>query len=174
MALGMASARQRTSIVWVTMLTVPPRLTPGRLVGVPDPDRDVDADRRTLAKPHEIHMQRQVADGVELKVTGNDAVLHAVDLDVVNGGEKVSGIDALAQVAVVERDRQRRLAVAVDDSGYAAHATLGPGGPLAGPRTRRRFDEIDGRHDVSSSSTACMQERAAAASRGAGAAVAGL
>ena len=76
-------------------------------------------------------MQRQIADGVELKVTGNDAVLHAVDLDVVHGGEKMSGKDALAQFAVVERDRQRRLAVAIDNSGYAADATFGPGGPLA-------------------------------------------
>src|SRR4029079_7887419 len=100
-------------------------LDPRRLVGVRDPDRDGDPHRRALAEPHEIHVQRQVAHRVELKVTGNDAVLHAVDFDVVNGGEKVSGVDALAQLAVVKRDRQRLLAVAVDDSGYAARAALG-------------------------------------------------
>ena len=93
-------------------------------------------------------MQRQIADGVELEIPGNDAVLHAVDLDVVNGGEKMPGINALAQIGVIERNRQRRLAVAVDDTGYAAGATFCPGGPLAGPWTRSRLDQIDGRHDV--------------------------
>ena len=106
-------------------------LDAGRLVGVHDVDRDVDADGRALAEPHEIHMQRQIAHGIELEIAGNDAVLHAVDLDVVNGREKMPGIDALVQIGVVERDRQRRLAVAIDDSGYAAGATFCPGGPLA-------------------------------------------
>src|SRR4029077_16917294 len=53
-----------------------------RLVGIPDVDRNIDADRGALAEPHEVHMQRQVAHGIELEVAGNDAMLHAVDLDV--------------------------------------------------------------------------------------------
>ena len=118
-----------------------------RLLGVPDMDRNVDADGGALAEPHEIHMQRQVAHRIELEVAGNDAMLHAVDLDVMNGGEKMPGIDAVVQIGIVERDRQRRLAVAIDDSGNAAGTTFCPGGPLACPRTRRRLDQIDGRHD---------------------------
>src|ERR1700722_7811683 len=106
-----------------------------------------DADRGALAEPHEVHMQRQVANRIELEVAGNDAMLHAVDLDVMNGGEKTPGIDAVVQIGVIERDRQRRLAVAIDDSGNAAGTTFCPGGPLACPRTRRRLDQIDGRHD---------------------------
>ena len=87
-------------------------------------------------------MQRQIAHGVELKVARNDAVLHAVDFDIVDGGEKMPGVDALAQFVVVERDRQRRLAVAIDDSGDPAGATFSPGGPLACPRPRDRLDQL--------------------------------
>ena len=147
MPAGIASARQRTATLWVTIETVPPRLTPGDWSALLHVDRNVDADRRALAQPHEVDMQRQVAHGVELEIARNDAVLHAVHLDVVNGGEEMAGIDALAQIGVIERNRQRRLAVAIDDSGNAAGATLGPGGPLACPRARRRLDQIDGRHD---------------------------
>src|SRR3984885_7723421 len=95
-----------------------------RLLGVPDVDRNVDADGGALAQPHEIHMQRQVAHRTELEVARDDAMLHAVDLDVMNGGEKTPGIDAVVQIGVVERDRQRRLAVAIDDSGNAAGTTF--------------------------------------------------
>ncbi len=119
----------------------------GRLVGIADMDRNVDADGGALAEPHEIDVQRQVADGIELEVARDHAVLHAVNLDVMDGRQKMTGIDAVAQIGVIERDRQRRLAVAVDDSGNAARTTLGPGGPLACPRARRRLDQIDGRHD---------------------------
>ncbi len=118
-----------------------------RLFGVAHHDRNIDPDGRALAEPHEVDMQRQVADGVELEIARNDAMLHAVDFDVVDGGEEMAGIDALAQIGILERDRQRLLAVAVDDSGNAAGTTFGPGGPLACPRTRRRLDQIDGSHD---------------------------
>jgi hypothetical protein len=64
-----------------------------------------------------------------------------------NGRQKMPSIDAVVQIGIVERDRQRRLAVAIDDSGNAAGTTFGPGGPLACPRTRRRLDQIDGRND---------------------------
>src|SRR5208282_2604695 len=103
-----------------------------RLVGVLDVDRDIDTDRRALAEPHEVYVQREITDGIELEIPRNDAVFYAVDLDVMNGREKTPGINALAQIAVFERDWQRRLAVAVDDSGHAAGATLRAGGPLAG------------------------------------------
>src|SRR5207302_6208584 len=43
------------------------------------------------------------------------------------------------------------LVVAVDDAGHAAGAALGPGGTLAGPRTRRRIHLSNRRHDNKSS-----------------------
>jgi len=79
MPVGMASARQRTSMVWVTMLTVPPRFTPGDCSAFLTWIGNIDADGGALAEPHEIHMQRQVAHRVELEVAGNNAMLHAVD-----------------------------------------------------------------------------------------------
>ena len=100
-----------------------------RLVGVQHVDRDVDADRRALAKPHEIHMQRKIAHGIQLEIAGNDAVLHAVNLDVVHGREKVPGIDAMMQIGVIERDRQRRFAVAVDDCRVRGRRDAQPGRP---------------------------------------------
>src|SRR5262249_1491032 len=111
--------------------------------------RNIDADGGILAEPHEVDMQRQIAHGIELEVARDDAVLHAVDLDVMNGGEEVPGVNALAQFVIIKRDRQRRLAVAIDDSGDAAGTTFGPGGPLACPRTRLRLDRLDGSHDGS-------------------------
>src|SRR5580704_14026778 len=105
----------------------------GRLVGIPDMDRNVDADGGALAEPHEVDMQWQVAHRIELEVAGNDAMLHAVDLDIMDGGEKTPGINAVVQIGIVERDRQRRFAVAIDDSGNAAGTTFCPGGPLACP-----------------------------------------
>jgi len=50
-------------------------------------------------------MQRQVADGVELEVARDDAMLHALDFDVMNGGEKMPRINTVAQIGVIERDR---------------------------------------------------------------------
>ena len=142
----MASAGQRTSSVWVTMLTAPPRLTPGdwsalmTWIGM----------RTRIVAPSLSRMKStwtgMVAHGIELEVARDHPVLGAVDLDVVDGGQEPAGKDALAQFGIVERDGERRLVAAVDDAGHAARATFGPGGPLAGPRTRRRLDFLDGRH----------------------------
>src|ERR1700683_4154132 len=93
-------------------------------------------------------MQWQIAHRIQLEIAGNDAMLHAVDFDVVDGRQKTPSVDAMVQIGVFERDWQGRLVVAVDDSGNAASTTLSPGGPLASPRPRRRLDEIDGRHGV--------------------------
>src|SRR4029079_12291434 len=65
-----------------------------------------------------------------------------------DGCQEMPGIDALAQIGVIDRDGDRRLAVAVDDAGNAASATLRPGSPLAAFRARRRLDLMDGSHDV--------------------------
>src|SRR5829696_9016571 len=117
-----------------------------RLVGVDDVDRDLDANLRAFAEPEKIHMDRRVANRIELVVARDHAVLDALDLEIVQGGEEVSRIDALPDVGAIERDRQRRFAVTIDHARHAAGTTLRPGGPLAGLRTRRRFEFLDGRH----------------------------
>ncbi len=75
------------------MLTVPPRLTPGADFGIDHVDGMRDADHRALAEPHEIHMQRSVAHRIELEVARDDAMLLAVDLEVVDRGQEPAGID---------------------------------------------------------------------------------
>ena len=87
-----------------------------------------------------------VAHRIELEIARDHAVLGAVDVDIVDAGQELAGEDALAQFGMVERDGERGLVVTVDDAGYAALATHCPGGPLAGPRPRRRLDFFDGRH----------------------------
>src|SRR5204863_9940564 len=91
-----------------------------------------------------------VAQRIEMEVARNHAVLLALELDVVKRGGEAAGQDALAQVAVVDRDGHRGLVVAVDHSGNSPGATLCPGGPLAALRTRGRLQFLDGRRRVKS------------------------
>lgn len=71
---GILSTEHSSSSVWVTILTVLPRLTPGE-VSVHHTQRHADADGRTFAEPHEIDMDREVAHRIEVEVARNDAVL---------------------------------------------------------------------------------------------------
>ena len=56
-----------------------------------------DADGRAFAEPHEIDMQREVSDRIEMEVARNHAVLLALEIDVVNRGQEAAGQDALAE-----------------------------------------------------------------------------
>src|SRR5262249_42061594 len=119
-----------------------------------------------------IDMDGKIAHRIELEVARDDAMLAAVELEIVDAGEKPARIDLLPQIRVVERNVDGRLAVAVDDAGHAAFATHRPSGPLTGPRARRRLDFLDGRHVESSCSIAIANGRlrgrsARPASRGA-------
>ena len=132
------------------MLTVPPRFA-WRLLGVHDVDRNAHPDLHAFAQPQEVHVHREILHRVELEIARNDPMLGAVDVEVVHRGEEVSGIDALLELGMVDRDVERGLAVAVDHARYAAGAALRPGGPFAGPRARRRLHLFDGRHGAKSS-----------------------
>ena len=125
-------------------------LDAGRLIGVDHVDRHAHAHLRAFAEAQEIHMDRIVHHGVELEVARDHAMFRAVHVEIANGGEEVARIDPLLQLLEVERDADRLLAVAVDHAGHAALATHCPGGPLAGLRTRRRAQFIDGRHGLKS------------------------
>src|SRR5450432_4266839 len=111
-----------------------------------DMQGNADADGRTLAEPHEIDMEREIAHRIEMEVTRNHAVLLALQVDVVNRGEKPAGKNALAQVGIVDRDGYGGLVVAIDHSGHSPGATLCPCGPLAACRTCGRLQFLDGRH----------------------------
>src|SRR5215467_11694393 len=118
----------------------------GRLVDILHVYRNAHADGRAFAEPQEVDMDRHVAHRIDLEVARDRAVLLAVDLDVADAGEEAARIDAVLELVVVDRDAERGLVVAVDHARHAAFATHGPGGPLAGPWTRRRLQFIDGRH----------------------------
>src|SRR3954464_11085970 len=47
---------------------------------------NADSDGRAFAKPHEIDMDGKIAHRVEMEVTRNNAVLLALEIDVVNRG----------------------------------------------------------------------------------------
>src|SRR5262252_10686471 len=121
-------------------------LDAGGLVGINDTNRNAHSDGGPFAQPHEIHVDRQVADRINLEIARYDPVLGPIDLDVVKACQELAGIDSLAQLRMVERDVDRGLIIPVDHAGHAARAARGPGGPLAGPRTCRRLDFLDGRH----------------------------
>src|SRR5688572_15419352 len=111
--------------------------------------RNVDTNGGAFAEPQEVDMHGYVLHRVELEIARDHAVLFAVDLDVVDRGEEAAGIDALAQFGMIERNAERGFVVAVNNTRHAAGATLGPGGPLAALRTRRRFQFPDGSHCLS-------------------------
>src|SRR5262249_51297326 len=93
-------------------------------------------------------MDGHVADRIDLEIAGDHPVLGAVHVDVVKACQELAGVDSLAQFRMIERNVERGLVVPIDHAGHPARAAYGPGGPLAGPRTCRRLDFLDGRHFV--------------------------
>ena len=105
----------------------------GRLLGADDVDRNRDADERAFAEPHEIDMDRDVPDRIELEVARDHAVLRAVDLEVVKRGQEVARVDSLAQLLVIERDGERGFVVAVDHVRARGPRDALPGRPPCRP-----------------------------------------
>ena len=101
--------RTSTSTVWVTILTVPPRFTPGACSAFMTWTGMRTRILRAFAQAQEIHVHRQVLHRVELEVARNDPVLGAVHVEVVHRGEEVSGIDALLELGMIDRDGEGSL-----------------------------------------------------------------
>ena len=91
-------------------------------------------------------MDGQILHRIELEVARDDSLFTPVEVELVNGGEKTAGIDALFEIGMIHRNVERRLAVAVDHARHAASAALRPGGALAGARPRHGLDLLDSRH----------------------------
>lgn len=111
-------------------------LDAGRLIVIDEVNRHLHRDALALAQTQEIHMHQRVAHRIELDIARNGAHLGAVDIEVDEGGQEAPGLHVRPQALVVGGNELRRLLVAVDDAGNAVLATLGPGGPLAGPIAR--------------------------------------
>ena len=98
-------------------------LDAGRSVGAHDVHGNFHADAGAFRDAQEVDVHRQVLDGVELEVARDDAVLGAVDVDLVERGEEAPGVDALAQLVVLDEHHDRGLVLAVDDTRHIAGAT---------------------------------------------------
>ena len=118
----------------------------GRLLDIDHVNRNAHPDGSALPEPHEIDVGRVIPDRIDLEVTWDDAILRSIDVEVIEGGEEVTGEDALLELRRIERDRHGVLGVAVNDARHAAGATYCPCGPLAACRTRRRLEFPDGGH----------------------------
>src|SRR6266404_4327883 len=95
-----------------------------RAFRVHDMQGNADADGGAFAEPHEIDMERKIAHRIELEVARNHAVLTALEIDVVNRGEKPPRQNALTQLGIVDRNGEGGLVIAIDHSGHSAGATL--------------------------------------------------
>src|SRR2546430_34970 len=79
-------------------------LRPGRVCRVHARQGNGDADGGASAEPHEIAMERKIPHRIELDVPRDHAVLVALEIDVVNRGEKSPRQNALTQLGIVDRN----------------------------------------------------------------------
>ncbi len=87
--------------------------------------------RLTGADAHEVDVDRLVGRGMELHLARDRAQLGAVEIEVDEAREEAfAGIFA-PELARIDRDEHRRLAVAIDDARHASGAAGGAGGPFA-------------------------------------------
>src|SRR5262245_43913918 len=85
-------------------------------------------------------MHRGVLDRIELNLTGDDAVGAAVEAQIVHGRQEFAAANGQAQILEVEGNVLRLALIAVEHAGHPTLATDRPRSPLAGARTRGRFD----------------------------------
>ena len=64
--------------------------------------RNLDAQAAFLAKTQEVHMDDEIANGVELHIAGNAAHFLAVHVEVDEGGGKAAGVHLGEEFLVVE------------------------------------------------------------------------
>ena len=89
-----------------TMLIVPPRFTPGDVLLADHVHRNHDLDGLALGEAQEVHVDGEVAHRIELVIARDGADLLAVDLDLEDRGEEVTGEDQLLGLVEVEGDRR--------------------------------------------------------------------
>ena len=77
----------------------------GRLLDIDDVDRNAHPDGGALPQPHEIDVNRVFLDRVELEIARDHAMLGSVDLEIVEGGQKAAGKNALLEFGGIDRNR---------------------------------------------------------------------
>jgi hypothetical protein len=99
-----------------------------------------------LTEAQKIDVNGEVLHRIKLEIARDHPMLCALDVELINGGEKAPRIDALFELRMIDGHVHRRLAVTIDDARNAARATLFPRRSSAGPCARYRFHFSDGRH----------------------------
>src|SRR4029079_5304008 len=94
----------------------------------------------------EIEMGDEVTHRFELDIAGNGADDITVDIEVDQRRKESARVHMRLQVAIGGRDGLSVLFVAIEDTGNAAFAADGAGGPLAGPATRGSLERNELRH----------------------------
>src|SRR5581483_2646028 len=92
-------------------------------------------DEGILADAHEIDMDGEVADGIELHAARDHARLFALDVESEDGALEVARMELLGDGAIVDGDVLGLLFVAIKGAGDAALAARGSRPAFAGART---------------------------------------
>jgi hypothetical protein len=95
--------------------------------------RNIQREPGAFTDAQEVHMQQEVADGVELVILRDDADRLSTHVDVQEVGQKPARLHPKRQLLQRQRNGNRRLLVAIDDGRDLALTTHGTGGPLADP-----------------------------------------
>jgi len=100
--------------------------------------------RRGAVGAHEVDMRRQILHNVFLNAAADHAhVFLTFNLQVEQGRHEAALAQAGQQLVVVEVQRDRLFAVAIDDTGHHALTACCASGPLARPRAHRGFESFD-------------------------------
>ena len=115
---------------------------------VQEAHRHLDSDERILADAHEVDMDGEVANGIELHVARDHPRLLAVDVEGEDGALEVTGMELRVDRAVVDGDGLRRCLVAIENAGDAPLAARRARPAFAGARPRPclEFDRLS--HEI--------------------------
>src|SRR4029079_9907002 len=103
---------------------------------VQEAHRNLDGDQRMLAHAHEIAMDGNVANVIDLHLAGDDARFGSIQVEYENRALKVTGVELLRDGPVVHVDDLWRRLVAIQDSGNAPLTARRPCAAFAGARPR--------------------------------------
>ena len=89
----------------------------GRGILVDELNRHIDVDPRRTAHTHEIDMRRKIANGIDLDLARDNALLLAVDVEQIDRRKEMPGLIVLQHILVFQRHICRRGLAAVNDAG---------------------------------------------------------
>ncbi|MNE58758.1 hypothetical protein D3C80_1538100 [compost metagenome] len=95
----------------------------GGFVSVLEVNGDLDLERSLGVDAHQVEVQRTVRHRVELNGLGDDRLGLFAVLQGHQVAQQLAGVERLAEVLLVHRDRDGGLVATVQDAGHSARAT---------------------------------------------------